>query len=336
VIDELDDRLVRGPLRVQSVWSPGSADRVERLLLRRRRAVFATRVALTCACVLFVPFLFGPLAGDSPGALDAPLVRSFVDGSLAELTSRDATLSVAEDTAERVVSRLSGGARFRVVPNPRRTFEVRAGEVRVRVLGTTFSVQEVPSGRTQVLVEEGRVEVAWLGGATLLTAGQGGAFPPPPVSAPSAEPPPAPSNERGAARREGQLNPGAAPARDDPASLLEAADAARLRNRPGEAIAPLQALLRRYPRDRRAPVAAFTLGRVLLDDLDRPLEAARAFAKAQALWAGGPLADDALAREVEACRRSGQLKRARALAERYLARHPEGKHVAAMRELLAR
>jgi hypothetical protein len=52
--------------------------------------------------------------------------------------------------------------------------------------------------------------------------------------------------------------------------------------------------------DPRAPLAAFTLGRVLLRELARPREAAAAFAQARALAPRGPFVEDALAREVEA------------------------------------
>jgi len=50
--------------------------------------------------------------------------------------------------------------------------------------------------------------------------------------------------------------------------------------------------------------AAFTLGRVLLDELGRPSEAVDAFPLARS--SGGPLAEDALAREVEALSRAGE------------------------------
>jgi transmembrane sensor len=63
---------------------------------------------------------------------------------------------------------------------------------------------------------------------------------------------------------------------------------------------------------------------VLLDELGRPGEAAEAFAKARSIAPSGPLADDALAREVEARSRAGDTARARSLAEDYLRRLPNG------------
>lgn len=81
--------------------------------------------------------------------------------------------------------------------------------------------------------------------------------------------------------------------RDVPEELLEAADVARWSGHPAEAVP----LLERVTRDPRAQLAAFTLGRVLLEELKRPADAANAFARARALAPRGPLAEDALFRE---------------------------------------
>jgi len=82
-------------------------------------------------------------------------------------------------------------------------------------------------------------------------------------------------------------------------SLFAAADAARIAGRPADAVAPLTAILDRFPGDRRAALAAFELGRVLADDLHDPVTAARAFARARDLDPGGPLAAAAAARARE-------------------------------------
>jgi hypothetical protein len=47
---------------------------------------------------------------------------------------------------------------------------------------------------------------------------------------------------------------------DDPADLLAAADVARRSHDPKAAVAPLRRLVEHYPKDPRAPSAAFTLG----------------------------------------------------------------------------
>jgi transmembrane sensor len=113
-----------------------------------------------------------------------------------------------------------------------------------------------------------------------------------------------------------------------------AADVARLSAHPEDAVRPLRRVYERHASDKRAPVAAFTLGRVLVDDLGRPAEAAAAFKKARALWPGGPLAEDALSREADAWGRAGREDAARAAAGEYVAAYPQGRHVEAMRKIL--
>ena len=117
----------------------------------------------------------------------------------------------------------------------------------------------------------------------------------------------------------------------DVEALMRSADAARRAGHPGQALPYLRRLLRDHPADARAPLAAFTLGRILLAELDRPAEAADAFALSRRLAPGGPMASHALAREVEAAARSGDATRARRLAETYLANYPAGPHVAAVK-----
>jgi transmembrane sensor len=213
-------------------------------------------------------------------------------------------------------------------------------------------------------VEHGRVEVAWLGGATVLLSGQGGLFPPvtEPEAAPGeepdtprAEPPPASpapsahgaggsaSDDRWRrnalagdyARAYEELKAmGADAVRDDPGDLMLAADIARLSGHPEDSVRPLRAVVERHSGDRRAPVAAFTLGRVL-DDLGRPAQAAAAFEKARVLWPAGPLSEDALSRSADAWQRAGRTAAARAAAGEYERRYPNGRHAAAMRKILA-
>ena len=105
--------------------------------------------------------------------------------------------------------------------------------------------------------------------------------------------------------------------------LMLAADAARLSGHPASAVPYLRRLLARSSDGRAGPVAAFTLGRVLLSELARPAEAADAFAASYRLAPTGPLAADALGREVEAAARAGDAARAHRLATTYVARYPD-------------
>ena len=140
--------------------------------------------------------------------------------------------------------------------------------------------------------------------------------------------------DRGGAER-------AAPARgeldrpaDDAAALLLAADLARRSRDPRAAIGPLHRLVERHPRDPRAPSAAFTLGWVLLTDLNRPREAAGAFAEAERIAPRGALAEDAAARVAEAWQKAGEPRRAADAARRYVQVYPAGRYITLMRGLI--
>jgi transmembrane sensor len=118
------------------------------------------------------------------------------------------------------------------------------------------------------------------------------------------------------------------PVRDETHELLLAADTARLSGHSSEAVPYLRRILLRHREDPRAHLVAFTLGRVLLDELGQPAEAAEAFERARA--SRGPLAEDALAREVEACARAGDAGRAHALALEYRRTYPQGRRMRAV------
>jgi transmembrane sensor len=120
---------------------------------------------------------------------------------------------------------------------------------------------------------------------------------------------------------------------DEPGDLLLAADVARLGGHPDRAIGPLQRVVEKHASDSRAPLAAFTLGRTLLDQLGRPREAASAFATARRLEPRGAMAQDALAREVESWSRAGEASLARERAEQYVSLYPKGRRLGAVRRL---
>jgi transmembrane sensor len=233
---------------------------------------------------------------------------------------------VIEETPARVIVALAkGGAQFDVVPRSARLFSVRAGEVTVSVLGTAFSV-ELVADRVGVAVTRGAVQVDWGTGARRVVAGEDGWFPPLVVS-PAKEARPARHPRMRAATSApaspGEANPPPSPAvppptnqHDDAAKLMADADRARLAGRFEEGASLLERLVREYPADQRAPLAAFSLGRILLGELGRPGEAARAFARARALAPDGPLADDARAREAEARAADADRARARQVEDR--------------------
>jgi transmembrane sensor len=243
----------------------------------------------------------------------------------------------------------AGSARFDVRHDDGRVFEVESGDVKVRVLGTAFSL--VREGAfTRVSVERGAVRVQWNGGESILAAGQAGSFPP--VAAPRASAEPMPlmdlasnvaEEANGWRKLAGRRAYGEAykaivatsgkAVRDEPGDLMLAADVARLSRHPAEATRYLSRVADGFPRDQRAAPAAFTLGRVLMEDLGQPGRAADAFRRAQQLAPRGPLFSDALAREADAAQRAGQQERARQLAARYLEQFPNGPQALRLRKL---
>jgi transmembrane sensor len=284
----------------------------------------------------------------SPGDRDFALP----DGSHVSLLNVGSRVEVLEQTAALVRTQLgAGAARFDVRHDPTRVFEVESGDVKVRVLGTAFSMMR-EGELTRVAVERGAVRVQWTGGQAFLSAGQAGLYPPPSSAAETSKTPAEPlSDLAGNVGEEGSswrklakrgayteafkaLGPATSKSvRDEPSDLMLAADVARLSRHPGEATRFLSRVADGFPRDKRAPLAAFTLGRVLLEDLGQPGRAADAFRRAQQLAPRGPLASDALAREVDAAQGAGQADRARQLAARYIELYPEGPQAQRLRKL---
>jgi transmembrane sensor len=292
----------------------------------------------------------------------------------------------------------AGQASFDIARRESRVFEVRAGEVTIKVLGTAFEIER-DGARTRVSVSRGRVAVSWRDERTELAAGEAGWFPRANgdararpgsdkaalvgersrsgydgrrAAAHSGEDMSAVRGSGGAAvaraARDGMgsavLAEGRGRARDhaEPAgdgwheaaergdfqraygllarapaevpdlveSLLLAADAARFSGHPDAALPFLRQVVSRHPGDSRAPLAAFTLGGVLMQQLGQPHEAEKAYARARELSLHSSLAEDALARQVEACHRAGDAARAHALALEYIGAYPHGRRTHAV------
>jgi transmembrane sensor len=345
---------------VEPDWSPGRrasvSSRIERRLNRSlSRRFIAVSFGLAAVGVLAFGFVAGSLRGPADSVL------RFDDGSVVTPLSVDARLERFAVADPRVGVRIHGGAvHFAVTPNPARIFYVDAGPVLIEVLGTAFSVSPVAAG-TRVLVEHGRVRVRWSTGNAILVNGESGTFPPPdalavqPTIVPTTDPivtaesiseqPAKAVRSRPVANRiawkslaqsgryeeafveldRSVRNFGGASTVDGAEALLLAADTARLSGHPSQAVPHLRELVRRYPRDPRASLGAFTLGVVLLDELGRPRDAGPAFALSRKLAPRGDLVEDAWAREVESLFRSGDSVNARRMAEQYLKLYPSGR-----------
>ncbi len=296
-------------------------------------------------------------AASSPELLlrldDGSTVTAVHDSARADGTARDKVAEVKPIlvSPQEVELRLLGGAaRFSVTPDKNRQFRVLAGDVMVTVLGTIF---DVALGRDQVTVsvERGRVRVEGTATTKELVRGERAVFPLH-RSAPQADntidlsllETLEKAEDRSRARtqvswrdlaRKGDYESAFvalekvkhSSVRNSPEDLLLSADVARLSGHPSSAVAPLTQLVSGHSGDPRAPLAAFTLGRVLLDQLGRPREAANAFARARQLAPSGSLAEDSLAREVESWSRAGDIEQARSGARRYLNSYPNSPRV---------
>ncbi|MBN1608419.1 MAG: tetratricopeptide repeat protein [Polyangiaceae bacterium] len=302
---------------------------------------------------------------------DPGLLMQLADGSTVTAVGVGVRIEPVRVTAADVVVRLrSGSARYSVTPSPSRAFRVLVHDYSVTVLGTVFTVT-LGTSSMEVTVERGIVSVAGPGIERRLERGTSATFPlhaetrstarseavldsvsapeqPAAVDAAPQQPTPESSVEaapRGSApswrdlAHRGEYSKsyellqrqGKTAVRDDVGELLLVADVARLSGHPSAAEPALRQVLRKHARDSRAPLAAFTLGRVLLDELERPVEAAETFAAARRLAPSGPLVQDALAREVECWARAGQADRAKSLAQTYLEVYPNSPRAKAVK-----
>ncbi len=362
-MSELHQRLSSARAQVVSRWNPQRADAawagVRRRQQRARQRVWIGGGALLTLMLLAVIAVWQrpeTAPGAAPQAVvpnrEAPLLV-LDDGSEVTRLSADTRLSEVERGPHAIRLRLEqGAAKFRVTRRPERVFEVLTADVSVRVLGTAFSVERRDDS-VVVSVERGRVAVAWPGNAIELGPGEqhivpqdgdvdgqemAEPLPAPTSSAIRRTPPPRVTRPdwrqlaRDGKHREAYdalVATGSPGVRNEPGDLLLAADVTRLAGHPAESVEWLQRVVSGHPGDSRAGLAAFTLGRLYLDQLGSPEQAVPAFARARAM--GGELAVDALAREVEARSRAGDAAGARRLAEEYLAQYPNGARAAIVR-----
>lgn len=336
----IEERMKRLGSKIDPRWSQ---DRVETSLdelhrrirgRRRRGLVAAGGAALAAGALVFAALspweTVGPGDGGAPArpavvkaatdvaGTDAaprePAVAPPVVTERATATplSADAVVRASDEPgADDVAMRVERGTvRFTVARDPAWPFRVEAGPVVVEVLGTEFTVAR-DGERTTVSVMDGAVRVRWRGGETTLRAGESRRFPP---------------DQAAASRR-------AAPRQDasDPDALLAAADRAQLDGRMQDALSLIERALARSTDAAHEAAAAFTLGRAR-SRLGEHERAAGAFARARAADPDGTLAEDALAREVEAWARAGRRGRAREAARLYRERYPDGRRTRMVRQ----
>ncbi|HEX4405510.1 MAG TPA: FecR family protein [Polyangia bacterium] len=309
--------------RLRPRWTDARAEHnLARALARiegGRRLTRALAVAGAAASLAFafvqlrrapVAHRASPIARAATEQLASPsrLQLQLDDGSTIALGAR-AHVRIASTSRERIELELADGpATFAIPARAGRAVVVHMARFDVTILAAAFTLAPFED-RARVDVTSGDVEVRWSSGRAVVHAGRDALLPAPVVAS----------------------SPVAPRAVPDAEALMRDADAARRAGRPAAAVPYYRRLLRAFPSDERAPVAAFTLGRVLLTQLDRPDEAADAFATSRRLAPAGALADDAWAREVEAAARAGETDRARGLARAYLARHGDEPRATAVR-----
>ena len=352
----MSQQLAAGFEHIEPAWGPAREQALRAALSRRaaRRQATVRTVAAVGATALIVAGglavwsrrpaapVAEPLVAAQPAAPVAVTDHaSPAPGGTRETLSvtklsSDTVLAAVPQRAGRAFVLRAGAARFTVPHDEGRPFVVTAGDVTIEDLGTTFTVRYVASDRLKVAVEEGRVRVRAGDTDTEVSAGSTLEVPVTPVAAKPARAARAvaaswrPLAERGQydEARTALRKAGPSAVRNETADLLLAADAARLSGHPAEAVPYLEQMVHGHAHDPRAGLAAFTLGRVLLDELGRPNEAADAFSLARSF--GGPLAEDALAREVEAASRAGDVTRSRELALLYRQLYPNGRRAKAV------
>ena len=327
-------------------------------------ASVVTAAAVAIAFATFERRDRGPLRladGRPVGAVEATpggAVLAMSDGSRIELAA-GARFTPLESTGTSFVAVLErGSAHFEVRPGGPRRWQVECGLATVEVVGTGFDCARAP-GRLDVAVQHGAVLVRGErvpDRARLLAAGETLEVLDAPAPAEATRSPAGPPEASAA------TTVAAAPRRDPVAEdagawrelargghhreafaalgpqgllretrrrgvadLLVLADVARLSGHAAEAVVPLERILREFPGDPQAPLAALALGRLELDTLDRPAKAATALNLALSLGVPHSLREDVRTRLVEAYARAGNRAAARAAAAAYLREYPDGR-----------
>ncbi len=301
----------------------------------------------------------------------APKGIELGDGSRALGLGGSSTLVLVSETETRVSFSLdSGKAWFDVKYSDTREVEVVIQDVRVVVSGTEFVV-EIVDGYVHVWVHRGQANVRSPDGERSLSKGEDYRFTARnakdvpreeellevPETVDEKMPVPVRESERAKAKENGEIAKsveavveeevvepeaaepeaavGNAPV-DGVSELWARSDAARRSGQDATAIRALATLVNEHAKDPRAALAAFTLGRLLVDSNQQHSTAARAFAKARKLAPNGPLVEDALFREIEAWYAANDKRRAEKRSEKYVRLFPKGRYRRQIQELLGR
>jgi transmembrane sensor len=270
---------------------------------------------------------------------------SLSDGSRLSFEPATRWEPLAISPTQFVSSLRNGAIAFEVQPNGPRRWLIEAGPVNIEVVGTRFSIRRDEATVT-VSVEHGAVLVRGepvpdtvqkltAGQSILVEIGEKRTKAASVKGAPvAATPAPRPTwfehAKKGDYRHAYDALGNAGVMREATHTraldrLLALADVARLSGHPAEAVAPLERIVNEHPGRPEAALAAVTLGRLFLDQLGRPAQAALMLERALGLGAPSGLREDVRARLVEAHSRAGNLPAARLALEKYEAEFPAGR-----------
>lgn len=329
--------------RVARMWS--AIDEADRRRVWPRWAIASVALSAVLAVALVVSMTRPTVLqqGAEVASAAEPRVTRFADGSTAELGPAS-SLSLEKQASELVEVKLHAGrATFEVAKRPARQFVVKAHDVRVRVVGTRFTVNDT-GGVVDVTVERGIVEVMRGGELVNLTAGQSwhsnvqtAAVVPPPSAAAiedddaEEDDAPAPATAAAAPKRVKRAKGKriAAPAQSMlPAAAAEdafqSALAARREGRGGDAAKGFEKFIREAPSDARAPVAAFELGRIRMDSLGDTRGAVEALRLSLKLDGRASFREEAMSRIVRGLDQLGDVTACQQARDSYLSAFPSG------------
>lgn len=306
--------------------------------------------------------------------VDTPQTLTFSEGSRVQVAGHSKARIGRLSTEAANIILESGKIHAKITKDTGLTWTIAAGPYRVRVVGTEFDVEwNFASQRFAVRVQEGNVRVAGAAlpreGLALVPGQTLERTPPQIATADPVQPTPAPrtGETNGPAKAVRSARHGAPPAHASTISwqqlardgkyakalraaqsmgiaaqldganaedLLLLANTARYAGDGRTAHAAFIRLRERYPGDRTASLAAFSLGKLAIDTEGNPAEAARWFKTFLQESPRGDLAAGARARLMNALLAQGDRNGAESVARDYLEFHPGGPQRDTARALL--
>jgi transmembrane sensor len=353
--DSIDGLRKRTEVHVDEAWQARIVDGIHG---RQRRRFLRPALALSLAGLAFAVWGLHPWHRPaSPiGTMStrAPMeTLQFDADATGTRMSPDAEAVVVEQNPARTRVDLRRGSVHFDIGHTGRAFQVQAAGVTVTVLGTSFTVTRQRAEVT-VAVKRGRVRVQSGNDMFELSGGEQRSVN---VEGMAAEPSEAEPPNSQSASESTTIVPTVSPAitskrplrataravgdsasghvqRDDVEMLMRAADESRQAQDWSAALADYGRVVAQHGHDSRAGLASFSMGRILLHQLHRPGQAARAFADARRLPLSPGLAREALGREIEAWHAASDDVQARGLAQEYVRRYSEAAAPAVVRELI--